>query len=92
MTCTDDGTNTSSEIDASSTEDQSNLNGQFADANTPTDTGADVPPTPDGTPGSLFSPTPIALVAPSGASVIVTGMAGVGSFGTGCWAVFNGVH
>ena len=92
MTCTDDGTNTSSEIDASSSEDQSDLNGQFADANTPTDTGADVPPTPDGTPGSLFAPTPIALVAPSGASVIVTGMAGVGSFGTGCWADFNGVH
>ncbi len=91
MTCTDDGTNTSSEIDASSSEDQSDLNGEFAGANTPTDTGADVPPTPDGTAGSLFSPTPLALVAPSGASVIVTGMAGVGSFGTGCWADFNGV-
>ena len=64
MTCTDDGTNTSSEIDASSSEDQSDLNGEFADANTPTDTGADVPPTPDGTPGSLFAPTTIALVAP----------------------------
>jgi hypothetical protein len=92
MTCTDDGTNTSSEIDASSTEDQSDLNGEFADANTPTDTGADVPPTPDGTPGSLFGPTPIALVAPSGASVIVTGMAGVESFNTGCWADFTGVQ
>ena len=82
MTCTDDGTNTSSEIDASSTEDQSDLNGTFADANTPTDTGADVAPTPDGTPGSLFAPATIALVAPSGASAIVTGMAGVGSLGT----------
>jgi hypothetical protein len=92
MICTDDGTNTSSEIDASSSEDQSDLNGTFADANTPTDTGADVEPTPDGTPGSLFAPTPIALVAPSGASVFVTGMAGVGSFGTGCWADFTGVH
>jgi hypothetical protein len=92
MTCTDDGTNTSSEIDASSSEDQSDLNGEFADANTPTDTGADVPPTPDGTPGSLFGATSIALVAPSGASVIVTGMAGVGSFGTGCWANFTGAQ
>ena len=92
MTCTDDGSNTSSEIDASSSEDQADLNGEFADANTPTDTGADVPPTPDGTPGSLFGPASIALVAPSGASVIVTGMAGVGSFGTGCWADLTGVH
>ena len=92
MTCTDDGTNTSSEIDASSSEDQSDLNGEFADANTPTDTGADVEPTPDGTPGSLFAPATIALVAPSGAWAIVTGMAGVESFGTGCWADFTGVH
>ena len=46
MTCTDDGSNTSSVINASSTEDQSDLNGTFADANTPTDTGADVEPTP----------------------------------------------
>jgi len=91
MTCTDDGTDTSSEIDASSSQDQSDLNGQFASANTPTDTGADVEPTPDGTPGSLFSPPTIALVAPSGATAIVTGMAGVGSFGTGCWADFSGV-
>jgi hypothetical protein len=88
MTCTDDGTNTSSEIDASSSENQSDLNGTFAAANTPTDTGADVQPTPDGTPGSLFSPATIALVAPSGATAIVTGTAGVGSFGTGCWADF----
>jgi hypothetical protein len=92
MTCTDDGTNTSSEIDASSSADQSDLNGQFASANTPTDTGADVEPTPDGTAGSLFSPATIALVAPSGASAIVTGVAGVGSFGTGCWADFTGVE
>ena len=92
MTCTDDGTNTSSEIDASSSEDQSDLNGQFASANTPTDTGADVLSTPDGTAGSLFSPATIGLVAPSGASAIVTGMAGVGSFGTGCWADFTGVQ
>jgi hypothetical protein len=92
MTCTDDGSNTSSEIDASSSEDQSDLNGQFASANTPTDTGVDVEPTPDGTPGSLFSPATIALVAPSGASAIVTGMAGVGSLGTGCWADFTGVQ
>ena len=91
MTCTDDGSNTSSEIDASSSEDQSNLNGVFASANTPTDTGADVEPTPDGTANSLFAPATIALVAPSGASAIVTGMAGVGSFGTGCWAEFTGV-
>jgi hypothetical protein len=93
MTCTDDGSNTSSVINASSTEDQSNLNGTFADANTPTDTGADVEPTPDGTPGSLFAPATIALVAPSGASAIVSGMAGVGSLGTtGCWADFTGVR
>lgn len=92
MTCTDDGTNTSSEIDASSSEDQSDLNGEFADANTPTDTGADVEPTPDGTPGSLFTPATIALVAPSGARAIVTGMAGVESFGTGCWADLTGVQ
>jgi len=92
MTCTDDGTNTSSEIDASSSEDQSNLNGQFAAANTPTDTGADVEPTPDGASGSLFEPATIALVAPSGASAIVNGMAGVGSFGTGCWADFTGIR
>ena len=91
MTCTDDGTNTSSEIDASSSQDQSDLNGQFAAANTPTDTGADVGPTPDGTAGSLFAPTTIAMVAPSGASAIVTGMAGVGSLGTDCWADFTGV-
>ena len=93
MTCTDDGTNTSSEINASSTEDQSDLNGEFADANTPTDTGADVEPTPDGTAGSLFAPATIALVAPSGASAIVDGMAGVSSLGTnGCWADFTGVR
>jgi hypothetical protein len=92
MTCTDDGTNTSSEIDASSNEDQSNLDGQFANANTPTDTGADVALSPDGTPSSLFQPATITLVAPSGASAIVTGMAGVESFGTGCWADFAGVH
>jgi hypothetical protein len=93
MTCTDDGSNTSSVINASSTEDQSDLNGEFADANTPTDTGADVEPTPDGTAGSLFAPATIALVAPSGASAIVTGMAGVGSLGTtGCWADFTGVR
>jgi len=91
MTCTDDGTNTSSEIDASSTEDQSDLNGTFADANTPTDTGADVYSTPDGTPYSTL-PTTIALLAPSGASAIVTGMAGAGSFGTGCWADFTGAQ
>jgi hypothetical protein len=42
MTCTDDGTDTSSEIDASSSEDQSDLNGTFANANTPTDTDADI--------------------------------------------------
>ena len=90
MTCTDDGTNTSSEIDASSSEDQSDLNGTFAAANTPTDTGADVAPTPDGSPGSLFSPATIALVAPSGATAVVTGISGVGSFGTGCWADFTG--
>jgi len=90
LTCTNDGTNTSSEIDASSSEDQSDLNGTFAAANTPTDTGADVAPTPDGTPGSLFSPATIALVAPSGATAIFTGTAGVGSFGTGCWADFVG--
>jgi hypothetical protein len=92
MTCTDDGTNTSSEIDASSSEDQSNLDGQFANANTPTDTGADVELSPDGTPSSLFQPATITLVAPSGASAIVTGMAGVESFGTACWADFAGVH
>ena len=92
MTCTDDGTETSSEIDASSSEDQSDLNGEFADANTPTDTGVDVAPTPDGTAGSLFAPQTIALVAPSGAQAIVTGIAGVGSFGTGCWADLTGVH
>jgi hypothetical protein len=92
MTCTDDGTNTSSEIDASSSQDQSDLNGEFAAANTPTDTGADVEPTPDGTPGSLFAPATIALEAPSGARAIVTGMAGVESFGTGCWADFTGAQ
>lgn len=92
MTCTDDGTETSSEIDASSSEDQSDLNGEFANANTPTDTGVDVAPTPDGTAGSLFAPQTIALVAPSGAQAIVTGIAGVGSFGTGCWADLTGVH
>jgi len=93
MTCTDDGSNTSSVINASSTEDQSDLNGTFADANTATDTGADVEPTPDGTAGSLFAPATIALVAPSGASAIVNGMAGVGSLGTtGCWADFTGVR
>lgn len=92
MTCTDDGSNTSSEIDASSSEDQSDLNANFAAANTPTDTGADVEPTPDGTAGSLFAPATIALVAPSGATAVVTGMAGVGSFGTGCWADFTGVQ
>ncbi len=92
MTCIDDGSNTSSVINASSTEDNSDLDGIFAAANAPTDTGADVDPTPDGTPGSLFAPATIALVAPSGASAIVSGMAGVGSFGTGCWADFTGVH
>jgi hypothetical protein len=92
MTCTDDGTETSSEIDASSSEAQSDLNGEFASANTPTDTGADVSPTPDGTAGSLFAPQTIALVAPSGAQVIVSGIAGVGSFGTGCWADFTGAR
>ena len=51
MTCVDDGSNTSSVINASSTEDNSDLDGMFADANTPTDTGADVDETPDGTPG-----------------------------------------
>jgi hypothetical protein len=91
MTCTNDGTETSSEIDASSTEDQSDLNGEFVAANTPSDTGVDVSPTPDGTAGSLFAPQTIALVAPSGAHVIVTGIAGVGSFGTGCWGDFSGV-
>ena len=90
MTCTDDGSNTSSQIDASSSEDQSDLNGTFAAANTSTDTGADVEPTPDGSPGSLFSPATIALVAPSGATAVVTGISGVGSFGTGCWADFTG--
>lgn len=90
MTCTDDGTETSSEIDASSSEAQSDLNGEFTDANTPTDTGVDVSPTPDGTAGSLFAPQTIALVAPSGATAIVTGIAGVESFGTGCWADFTG--
>jgi hypothetical protein len=92
MTCTDDGTETSSEIDASSSEGQSDLNGVFASANTPTDTGADVSPTPDGTAGSLFAPQTIALVAPSGAQAIVNGLAGVGSFGTGCWADFTGAQ
>jgi hypothetical protein len=93
MTCTDDGTNTSSTINASSSEDQSDLNGQFAAANTPTDTiTADVQATPDGTPGSLGTPATIALVAPSGATAIVTGIAGVGSFGTGCWADFAGIR
>jgi len=90
MTCTDDGTNTSSEIDASSSQGQSDLNGTFASANTPTDTGADVGPTPDGTPGSLFTPATIALVAPNGATAVVTGISGVSSFGTGCWADFTG--
>jgi hypothetical protein len=90
MTCINDGTSTSSQIDASSSEDQSDLNGTFASANTPTDTGADVEPTPDGTPGSLFAPATIALVAPSGATAVVTGISGVGSFGTGCWADFTG--
>ena len=90
MTCTDDGTDTSSEIDASSSEDQSDLNGAFAAANTPIDTGADVTPTPDGTPGALFSPATLALVAPSGATAIVTGTAGVSSFGAACWADFVG--
>jgi hypothetical protein len=92
MTCTDDGTETSSEIDASSSEDQSDLGGLFADANTPTDTGYDVDATPDGTPGSLFEPATITLVAPSGASLFVNGTAGVNSFGTACWADFIGVH
>jgi hypothetical protein len=92
MTCTDDGTETSSEIDASSSEDQSDLDGLFADANTPTDTGYDVDAIPDGTPGSLFEPATLTLVAPSGASVIVNGTAGVNSFGTACWAEFVGVH
>ena len=64
----------------------------FADANTPTDTGDDVDATPDGTPGSLFEPATITLVAPSGASLIVNGTAGVNSFGTACWADFIGVH
>ena len=92
MTCTDDGSETSSVINVSSSEDQSDLDGLFSDANTPTDTGADVDPTPDGTPGSLFAPATITLDAPSGASAIVTGMAGVNSFGTACWADFAGVH
>ena len=90
MTCTDDGTNTSSEIDASSSEDQSDLNGTFADANTPTDTNEDIFGTPDGTPTS--APATIALVAPSGASAIVTGIVGAQSFGTGCWADFAGAQ
>jgi hypothetical protein len=92
MTCTDDGTETSSEIDASSSEDQSDIDGLFADANTPTDTGFDVFDTPDGTPGALLEPATITLVAPSGASLIVNGTAGVNSFGTACWADFIGVH
>jgi hypothetical protein len=88
MTCTDDGTNTSTEIDASSSEDQSDLNGTFAAANTPTDTEEDVFANPDGTPFSQVAT--IALVAPSGASANVTGMTGVSSFGTACWADLTG--
>jgi len=90
MTCTDDGTETSSEIDASSSQDQSDLNGTFASANTPTDTDEDIFGTPDGTPSS--TPATIALVAPSGASAIVTGIVGAQSFGTGCWAEFTGAQ
>jgi len=90
MTCTDDGTETSSEVDASSSEDQSDVNGTFADANTPTDTDQDIFGTSDGTPSS--APATIALVAPSGASAIVTGIVGAQSFGTGCWADFTGVQ
>ncbi|HUA04342.1 MAG TPA: hypothetical protein VMB27_10595 [Solirubrobacteraceae bacterium] len=90
MTCTDDGTETSSEVDASSSEDQSDLNGTFADANTPTDTDEDIFGTPDGT--SSSTPATIALVAPSGASAIVTGIVGAQSFGTACWADLTGVH
>jgi hypothetical protein len=90
MTCTDDGTETSSEVDASSSEDQSDLNGTFADANTPTDTDQDIFGTPDGSPTS--TPATIALVAPSGASAIVTGIVGAQSFGTACWAELTGVR
>jgi hypothetical protein len=92
MTCTDDGTNTSSEIDASSSEEQSDLNGLFAAANTPTDTFAGVLPAADGTAPPALEPATITLVAPSGASVIVNGTAGVNSFGTACWADFIGLH
>ena len=90
MTCTDDGNTTSSEVDASSTEEQSDLNGTFAAANTPTDTNQDVLGTPDGT--ATSTPATIALVAPSGASAIVTGIVGAQSFGTTCWADLAGVH
>ena len=90
MTCTDDGTETSSEVDASSSENQSDLNGTFANANTPTDTNEDIFGTPDGS--ATSTPATIALVAPSGASTIVTGIVGAQSFGTACWADLTGVR
>ncbi|MGA2013038.1 MAG: hypothetical protein ABSH51_21215 [Solirubrobacteraceae bacterium] len=88
MTCSSSSDGPSLTVLASSTEDQSDLDGQFVSANTPTDIGDDLYPI--GGPEDL-GPSVIDFEAPSGAQLVLDGTVGESSLNTDCWANFTGV-
>jgi hypothetical protein len=88
MTCTtnSDG-GPSLTINAGSSENNSDLAGTFATANTPTDIGADVL---DSTTPASYDGLNLTFEAPSGARLSLQGAVGVDSLGTDCWASLTG--
>jgi hypothetical protein len=86
-TCTSSSNGPGMTINASSSEANSDLDGNFAAANTPTDLNQDIAPST--TPFS-YDGLDLDFEAPSGAQAIVTGGAGVASLGTDCWANLSG--
>jgi hypothetical protein len=88
MTCTinaDGGPSLT--INAASSENNSDLDGTFATATTPTDIGADLL---DSTTATSYDGLNLTFQAPSGARLDLQGAIGVASLGTDCWASLSG--
>lgn len=92
MTCTTSGSGTALTLSGSSSEANSDINGQLVPtANTPTDLGTttDVPAT---TGFDSKDDVNIDLEAPSGREALLVGADGVNSMGAACWANWAGIH
>jgi hypothetical protein len=88
LTCTTNSdAGTSLTINAASSENNSDLDGTFAAANTPTDIGADVL---DSTSAASYDGLNLTFEAPTGARLNLAGAIGVASLGTDCWASLTG--